>query len=171
MPFACFPIDRRDRYRKSWRCETERRLIRVNAKSSSLLILFLPSPRSSSYSSFFFLFSFFACSFRRSSIEPLVMRTREGRRWGKLRKKERKREREMVWKMVATDVEVTTSVCQRRLTIRIFRHFYRSNVPVLLLLLLLLLFLLTSKPSSKLYISFNSVEGFLKQARCSVIMI
>lgn len=79
----------------------------------------------------------------------------------KEREKERKRDGFKRLKEVATDVEVTTSVCQRRLTIRIFRYFYRSNVPVLLLPLLLLL-LLASKRSSTLYISFNSLD-----TRCS----
>lgn len=41
MAFACFPIDRRDRYRKSWRCETERP---TTLDPRQCKILFFPYP-------------------------------------------------------------------------------------------------------------------------------
>lgn len=79
--FACFSIDRRDRYRKSWRCETERATTLDPRQCKILLSLsFFSSPPS--YSPLFLLFSFFfaLCSFRRSSIEPFAMHTRARRR-------------------------------------------------------------------------------------------
>lgn len=82
--------------------------------------------------------------------------------------REASREREMVLRLkeVATDVEVTTSVCQRRLTIRIFRYFYRSNVPLLLRYCSSSSFffcLVLNDLPRYIYISFNS----LALIRCS----
>lgn len=78
------------------------------------------------------------------------------------------REREMVLRLkeVATDVEVTTSVCQRRLTIRIFRYFYRSNVLLRQYCSSSFLFCLFLNDLPRyIYISFNSLLALIRCSR------
>lgn len=98
MAFACFPIDRRDRYRKSWRCETERP---TTLDPRQCKILFFPypffsppSPLLTLLSSFFFSFPFSRVRFADRSIEPLVRCTRERDEDGGSFERKREREKE-----------------------------------------------------------------------------
>lgn len=171
--FACFSIDRRDRYRKSWRCETERATTLDPRQCRILLSLsFFSSPP--------FLFSslpFILFLFRVVFVSQIIDRAIRDAHASETKSEGREREMVLRLKEVATDVEVTTSVCQRRLTIRIFRYFYRSNVLLRQYCSSSFLFCLFLNDLPRyIYISFNSLLALIRCSRgisqaASVIMI
>lgn len=138
-------------------------MIRVNAKSF-FPYPFSPPPPPPPF--LFFSLPFILFLFRVVFVSQIIDRAIRDAHASETKSEGKEREMVLRLKEVATDVEVTTSVCQRRLTIRIFRYFYRSNVLLRQYCSSSFLFCLFLNDLPRyIYISFNSLLALIRCSR------